>query len=57
MKIIIIGASGTIGKGIVELLMPDHELVEVGHHSGDYAVDLASKDSIEKLFADVRDFA
>jgi len=57
MKIIIIGASGTIGKGIVELLMPDHELVEVGHHSGDYTVDLASKDSIEKLFADVRDFA
>lgn len=53
MKIIIIGASGTIGKGIVQLLAPNHKLVKVGHRSGDFTVDLASKDSIKKLFDDV----
>ena len=40
MKIVIVGASGTIGKGIVELLARDHELVKVGHRSGDFTVDL-----------------
>ena len=56
MKIIIVGASGTIGKGIVQLLMPDHELVKVGNQSGDLTVDLGSKDSIRKLFAGVGSF-
>jgi len=53
MKIVIVGASGTIGKGIVQLLAPNHKLVKVGHRSGDFTVDLASKDSIKKLFDDV----
>ena len=53
MKIIIVGASGTIGKGIVEVLAPDHELVKVGFSGGDFQVDLASKDSIEKMFHDI----
>jgi len=56
MKIIIIGASGTIGKGIVQLLDSAHDLVKVGHRSGDFRVDLASKDSIKKLFDDVGSF-
>ena len=56
MKIIIIGAGGTIGKGIVDLLANDHDLVKIGHHSGDFTVDLASKDSIGKLFDDVGAF-
>jgi len=29
MKIVIVGASGTIGKGIVQLLAPNHKLVKV----------------------------
>jgi NAD(P)-dependent dehydrogenase (short-subunit alcohol dehydrogenase family) len=49
----IIGATGTIGSAIVELLEEQHELVAVGHSSGDHRVDLASKDSISALFADV----
>lgn len=56
MKIVIVGASGTIGKGIVQLLAPNHKLVKVGHRSGDFTVDLASKDSIKKLFDDVGAF-
>lgn len=50
MKIVIIGASGTIGKGVVQLLAQDYEVVEVGHRSGDFRVNLASTDSIKKLF-------
>jgi NAD(P)-dependent dehydrogenase (short-subunit alcohol dehydrogenase family) len=56
MKIIIIGATGTIGRAVVDLLAPGHDIVKVGFKSGDFQVDIASKDSIRKLFEDVGDF-
>jgi NAD(P)-dependent dehydrogenase (short-subunit alcohol dehydrogenase family) len=56
MKIIIIGATGTIGRAVVNLLAPDHDIVKVGFSSGDLKVDIASKDSIRKLFQDVGKF-
>ena len=56
MKTVIVGASGTIGKGIVELLAQEHELIKVGHRSGDFTVDLSSKDSISRLFNDIGSF-
>jgi NAD(P)-dependent dehydrogenase (short-subunit alcohol dehydrogenase family) len=56
MKIIIIGATGTIGRAVVDLLAPDHDIVKVGFRGGDFQVDIASKDSIRKLFEDVGDF-
>jgi len=56
MKIIIIGATGTIGKHVVNLLEQEHTVVKVGHSRGDYQVDIASKDSIEKLFKQVGRF-
>jgi NAD(P)-dependent dehydrogenase (short-subunit alcohol dehydrogenase family) len=56
MKIVIVGASGTIGKGIVHLLSQSHDLVKVGLRSGDFTLDLASKDSIQKLFDEVGAF-
>jgi NAD(P)-dependent dehydrogenase (short-subunit alcohol dehydrogenase family) len=56
MQIIIIGASGTIGKGIVEVLAPGHDIIKVGHRGGDFQVDLSSKDSINRLFLDVGSF-
>ena len=31
MKIIVVGATGTIGKGVVKTLTPIYELVKVGH--------------------------
>ena len=36
MKIILIGASGTLGKGIDKELGERHEIVRVGHSSGDF---------------------
>jgi NAD(P)-dependent dehydrogenase (short-subunit alcohol dehydrogenase family) len=53
MRIMLIGASGTIGKAILDLLSPDHEVVGVGNTSGDYRVDLAAKATIEQLFQEV----
>ncbi len=56
MRVVVIGASGTIGKEIVRALTPEHEIVKVGHKSGDFHVDLVSKESIARLFEDVGSF-
>lgn len=50
MKIMIVGATGTIGKAVAALLERDHDIVRVGYRDGDYQVDLGSKQSIEGLF-------
>ncbi|MES2107846.1 MAG: short chain dehydrogenase [Bacteroidota bacterium] len=50
MKIIIVGASGTIGKHITAALKKDHEIITAGSKSGDLQVDITSPDSIEKLY-------
>ncbi|SDD26440.1 NAD(P)-dependent dehydrogenase, short-chain alcohol dehydrogenase family [Mucilaginibacter pineti] len=56
MKIIIIGATGTIGKHITKALQQDHEVIKVGSTSGDLQVDISSSASIENLFKQVGSF-
>ena len=41
MRVVVIGATGTIGKAVVKQLAGRHEVVSVGHNSGDYRVDIA----------------
>jgi NAD(P)-dependent dehydrogenase (short-subunit alcohol dehydrogenase family) len=53
MKILLIGATGTIGTKVYERLSPKHEVISVGYKDGDYQVDLADKASIQKLFDQV----
>lgn len=53
MKILLIGATGLIGKAVAERLSQKHEIIRVGYRDGDYKVDLGSKESIEKLFKNV----
>ncbi|MGF1681819.1 short chain dehydrogenase [Photobacterium minamisatsumaniensis] len=50
MKILLIGGNGTIGKAVAECLSNQHELVIAGFSSGDVSVDLASAESIRKMF-------
>jgi NAD(P)-dependent dehydrogenase (short-subunit alcohol dehydrogenase family) len=50
MKIIIIGATGTLGKPVTNALAKEHEVIKVGSKSGDLQVDVTSPASIEAFF-------
>jgi NAD(P)-dependent dehydrogenase (short-subunit alcohol dehydrogenase family) len=50
MRIIVIGATGTVGQAIVGQLSDRHEVVRVGKSSGQYQVDIADLASVEALF-------
>jgi NAD(P)-dependent dehydrogenase (short-subunit alcohol dehydrogenase family) len=56
MRIIVVGATGTIGKAVVAAFAKRHEVVQVGHRGGEYQVDLTDKGSIERLFESVGAF-
>lgn len=56
MKIIIIGATGTIGKHVVKALEKGNEIIKVGSKSGDYQVDISDTGSIKALFEKVGQF-
>lgn len=47
----VIGASGTIGRGVVENLQRDHQVIRVGKTQGDFQVDLTDESSVKALFA------
>jgi NAD(P)-dependent dehydrogenase (short-subunit alcohol dehydrogenase family) len=57
MKIILIGANGTIGE-LVQTAMADagREIVKVGRKSGDFQVDIESRESIRQLYQAVGSF-
>lgn len=56
MKIILIGATGTIGKAIDAELGQRHEIIRAGRNSGDVKVDIADPDSIRRFYAEVGSF-
>jgi NAD(P)-dependent dehydrogenase (short-subunit alcohol dehydrogenase family) len=51
MKILIIGATGTIGKAVASALQGKHEVIAVSRSSPQYPVDITDKASLEKAFA------
>lgn len=53
MKIIVIGATGTIGKAVVEELGLRHEIVAVGSSSGQYQADIADIAQVRAVFAQI----
>jgi len=53
MKILLIGATGTIGHKVQERLAKQHEVIAVGYRDGNYTVDLSNKSSIQALFEQV----
>ena len=50
MKILIIGATGTIGKHIAAALQKDHEVIKAGSKRADIQVDILSIESIENFY-------
>ena len=50
MKILLIGAGGTIGSAIDKELSERHEVIRIGRNSGDFQVDISDSASIRKLF-------
>ena len=46
LRILVIGASGTLGRAIVDELKPRHEIITAGSKSGDVRIDIADAASI-----------
>lgn len=53
MKIIVIGATGTIGQAIVKELECRHKVIKAGFSTGDLRVDIRDINSIEAMFKKV----
>ncbi len=52
MRILVIGASGTIGSAVVELLSRDHDVIGASRN-GDVLVDLSNLTSIQSMYENV----
>jgi NAD(P)-dependent dehydrogenase (short-subunit alcohol dehydrogenase family) len=56
VKIVIVGASGTIGKAVTGVLSLRHEILPASRSAGEHRVDITSKASIRRLFESVAPF-
>ena len=56
MKIVIVGATGTMGKHLVSVFEKEHEIVRVASKGGDIQTDITSTASIENLFKQTGSF-
>lgn len=50
MRILIVGASGTVGRAVADVLSSRHELIRASRHSGDLQVDLTDMASVERMY-------
>ena len=56
MKIIIVGASGRIGREVDTALSSSHDIVRVGAHSGDVQCDYTVSESVSGMFEKIGEF-
>ncbi|MEO7211507.1 short chain dehydrogenase [Mucilaginibacter sp.] len=56
MKIIIVGATGTMGKYLAGVFETEHEIIRVSSKGGDIQADITSAESIENMFKQVGPF-
>ena len=50
MRILIVGATGTIGRALVDALTGRHDIVQASRHKAHEQVDIADPDSIRRLY-------
>jgi len=53
MRILLVGASGTIGRAIQTELESRHEVIPAGRHSGDVRLDIHDSESIRAAFEEL----
>ena len=51
MKILLVGASGTLGQAVARHLGQQHQIISAGRNSGSLRVDLTDDGSVAELFA------
>ena len=51
MRILVVGAEGTVGKAAVSELGRRHEIIKAGRNSGEVRVDVSDEASIHAMFA------
>lgn len=51
MKILLVGANGTLGQAVARQLGQQHQILAAGRRSGELRVDLADDSSVAELFA------
>jgi NAD(P)-dependent dehydrogenase (short-subunit alcohol dehydrogenase family) len=56
MRVVIVGATGTVGKAVTAAVRERHELVRVGNRGGDEQVDITDSGSIRALFTRIGRF-
>ncbi|MFL1543774.1 short chain dehydrogenase [Pseudomonas sp. O39] len=56
MKILLIGASGTVGSAVKAELAQRHDVISIGRTHGDFQVDISDSASIRKLFEQIGKF-
>ena len=57
LKVVVIGASGTIGKEVANKLEEaGYEVIRVSRNSGDFKADIEDKQSLENLFKSIGSF-
>jgi NAD(P)-dependent dehydrogenase (short-subunit alcohol dehydrogenase family) len=50
MRILVIGATGTIGRAVVAALTPAHEVIQASRHKSSLPVDIADRESIRAMY-------
>ncbi len=56
MKVVVVGASGTLGQAVAAELGARHEIVRAGRKGGDVTVDMTDVESIRRMYAAVGKF-
>ncbi|MEH6454439.1 MAG: short chain dehydrogenase [Psychromonas sp.] len=53
MKILLVGASGTIGQAVAASLKDNHDVITANYAKGDVQIDLGNPESIRTMFKDI----
>jgi NAD(P)-dependent dehydrogenase (short-subunit alcohol dehydrogenase family) len=56
MRVIVVGATGTIGRAVADALALTHDVVRLGHSKGDLRVSIESAESIDNALRELRPF-